>query len=70
MAIMSLKKLEKWKINEGKRIESLSNRKLLDETLELAAGDDYDGCFTTRGRIVFDLLQTELECRLSEWLRG
>jgi hypothetical protein len=67
---MSLKKLEKWKIDEGNRIESLSNRQLFDETLELAHGDDYDGCFTTRGSIVFDMLRTELECRLSKWLKG
>jgi hypothetical protein len=45
-------------------IEALSNDMLLEEVLNLAGGDDYDGCFTSRGRRDYERLLTELESRL------
>jgi hypothetical protein len=45
-------------------IEALSNEQLLEEVLDLAGGDDYDGCFTSRGWRTFERLKVELESRL------
>lgn len=52
---------------EEKRISQLDNRFLFEETLELASGDDYDGCFTAEGSIKFEMLQRELRDRLQDW---
>lgn len=54
--------------NETLRIANLSNAKLLEETLDLAQGDDYDGCFTRDGEVTFELLKNELTRRLENWL--
>lgn len=45
-------------------IKQLSNEELVDETLNLAGGDDYDGCFTDLGCELLDLLREELLSRL------
>jgi hypothetical protein len=58
-------KYEQEFINTAK---SLSNKDLLDSVLELATGDDYDGCFTTRGWNRYNIYVEELESRLSSWL--
>lgn len=52
---------------EEKRISQLDNRFLFEETLELASGDDYDGCMTPEGNITFEILQKELRDRLQDW---
>jgi len=42
---------------------------LLEETLSLAGGDDYDiGCFTVEGGREYELLINELNIRLKDWL--
>jgi hypothetical protein len=62
------KKIAKWKIEEEKRISLLSNSELLEETISLAGGDDYDGCFTVRGDFIYGKLYNELNKRLASWL--
>lgn len=57
-------KAAEFKEKEIKRIVELSNSSLLKETIELAPGDDYDGCFTPEGEVTFPLLLEELEKRL------
>jgi hypothetical protein len=49
---------------ETKRIAKLSNEDLLIETIELSAGDDYDGCFTPDGDASLEILKAELKRRL------
>ena len=44
-------------------IEALRDKELLEQTVQLAGGDDYDGCFTDYGAIIYDLLYTELADR-------
>lgn len=62
------KALETFRLKTIERISALSNRELYNMTFGLAAGDDYDGCFTQTGRIEYDVLRTELEMRLHSWL--
>ena len=59
-----MKKLYKWQEEMLARIETMSNEELLNETLGLAGGDDYDGCFTPKGQWEYDRLVEELEHRL------
>jgi len=59
----------KWRTEEFTRIKKLTNKELLDEVLQLAGGDYYDGDFTTRGRWTYYRLKEELEKRLGEWLK-
>lgn len=61
---MASKKELKWQVAEKTRVSALSNYSLLEETLSAAQGDDYDGCFTSRGQWTFDNLKEELESRL------
>jgi hypothetical protein len=60
---LSRRRSDRWR-----KIRGLSNAELLDETLRLAAGDDYDGCFTSFGRWEYEMLQAELRRRLEGWL--
>jgi hypothetical protein len=39
-------KILKWKSDFLESIEKIGNEELLEETLSLASGDDYEGCFT------------------------
>jgi hypothetical protein len=66
------KKLPKWYEKEVVRIKGLSNKDLLEATIHLAGGDDYDGCFTDRGVQEFGLLKEELSKRLvgAGWLEN
>lgn len=48
------------------KVKKMSNNALLDETLSLAAGDSYDGCFTREGEFEYETLQAELYSRLKE----
>ena len=57
----------KYKYEILEKIKRLNNKDLLEETLELAAGDDYDGNFTPRGRFKFENLLLELKGRLKHW---
>lgn len=51
------------------RISKMSNRELLDETMMLANGNDHDpGFWSELGAIEYNLLKTELELRLGDWL--
>jgi len=59
-----MKNKYKWQDEILARIENMSNEELLDETLCLAGGDDYDGCFTSRGSWEYSALTSELEKRL------
>jgi hypothetical protein len=56
--------LVKLKYNQFMDQISLSNKELLEKTLELAGGDDYDGCFTLLGRLEYDYYISNLEKRL------
>lgn len=57
-----------WAAREEARIVKLSNANLLEETLDLAGGDDYDGCFTRNGEVTYQILTSELKKRLAVWL--
>ena len=61
-------KLFNWQKEIIERVSRMSNLELLDETLSMAQGDDYDGCFTKRGAWEFDCLNRELRERLADWL--
>lgn len=64
-----MKKLKlKWELEFHERVLKMSNAELLEEVLCLAGGDDYDGCFTTRGAREYDILFMELNYRLEDWL--
>lgn len=55
----------KWSKTEiDNRVAAMDNATLVRETVFAAAGDDYDGCFTSMGEYEFDALQQELEKRL------
>ena len=56
--------LLKWQINYLQRIREMSNEDLLLETWDQAGGDDYDGCFTTRGQWEYNEIRKELISRL------
>ena len=45
-------------------IKKMTNLDLMEETLGLAGGDDYDGCFTPEGSVRFSALKQELSARL------
>lgn len=49
--------------------KKMSNDALLTAVIEQAQGDDYDGCFTERGRWEFAYLGVKLRERLSDWLK-
>jgi hypothetical protein len=59
-----MKKPYKWQIEILEAIKKMSNEELLTSTIFAAAGDDYDGCFTSRGEWEFAELQKELHQRL------
>lgn len=46
----------------------MSNEELLDEVLNQATGDDYDGCFTVKGLWEYRYLEGKLRERLASWL--
>jgi hypothetical protein len=56
----------KWKEEFLNQIKNYSNEELLWECLNLAGGDDYEGCFTDRGKWMYGELQVELQMRLIE----
>ena len=56
----------KWKQEFLTRVKTLPLGELAVETLQAAGGDDYDGCFTERGRFEFVVLRKELTSRLFE----
>lgn len=53
-----------YKRHVDKEISIMSNDKLLESYIELQGGDDYDGCFTTRGDVRFKAFSRELFDRL------
>lgn len=60
--------LLKWQKKHIERIESMSNSELLDEALELAGGDSWDGIFTKRGEWEYSAITLHLRMRLVDWL--
>jgi hypothetical protein len=56
----------KWQQRYIDYIRGLSDEKLLETVIYDAAGDDYDGCFTTKGRWMFAAIQEELFKRLPD----
>jgi hypothetical protein len=46
----------------------MSNKDLLNETIILARGEDWDGCFTAIGEFRFAVLEAELRKRLKDWI--
>lgn len=54
-----------WQKEVLEKISQLDNVDLLQETLALAGGDDYDGCMTERGGWEYQELQKELDSRLA-----
>ena len=58
----------KWQEDFISDVWHMSNKDLLNATLILAQGDDYDGCFTGRGEWKFNFLRAELDKRLGDWL--
>lgn len=71
MSILYMDKteLKRWQTKELERIAELTNKELLDEVLDLAGGDDWEGEFTAEGSWTYDKLVDELEKRLGEWLK-
>lgn len=63
-------KKKSWLINTDRReafvrnVLGYANGVLLEETIQLAGGDDYDGCFTEEGNWQYQVLKAELESRL------
>ena len=49
--------------------KTMSNKELLDEVLDQAQGDDYEGAFTERGRWEYEYLLGKLHERLADWLK-
>ena len=45
-------------------VKTLSNDELIARTLNLAGGDDYDGCHTHKGSYEYEQLLNELNKRL------
>ena len=48
--------------------KGMSNQELFDEVLSQAGGDDWEGCFTTKGFWEFEYLESKLRERLENWL--
>ena len=63
MTIVESKKFER---DERLRVKSIPIMDLLEQTIEMAAGDDYDGCFTPTGRILFNVYYDELKLRVQD----
>lgn len=59
---------EEFIASETKRISKLSNRVLYEETLALSSVGNYNGDFTDRGGITYNLLKKDLDSRLAAWL--
>jgi hypothetical protein len=59
----------KWKAKFEECITAMTNRELLDAVYEAAMENGYDGGFSTRMQVEYDLLRKELERRLDFWLQ-
>lgn len=57
-------KKRQWQIDEETRLDRLSTEALIAETIGMAAGDDWDGCFTKRGEIAFEAAQRLIDERM------
>lgn len=57
-----------WQKKVVKNERGMSNKKLFDEVLSRATGDDYDGEFTDKGRWEYNYLECKLRERLANWL--
>lgn len=64
------KPLSKKRADEVTRIQNLSNKALLEETIVAAGGDDWEGGFTSFGLFSFESLKDELNYRLSRWIES
>lgn len=50
--------------NYKSQVKLLNNNELFDEYTSLAGGDDYDGCHTKHGLVVWNLVADEFKRRL------
>jgi len=64
------KKPLKWQREYMDWVGGLSHAALLAEVLDAAGGDDYDGCFTSRGSWKYGILVCALTAKLHKggWL--
>lgn len=60
-------RLEKDQKDFKYHMATLSNLQILEDTIDLGGGDDYDGCFTTEGQWKFKMLKQELTNKLIEF---
>jgi len=60
--------LKAWQKEIAEREKKMTNRELLDEVLDQAGGDDWDGAFTDKGKWEYEYLIKMLEKRLEGWL--
>ena len=58
--------ITKWQQAIIEREQKMSNKELLDEVINQAGGDDYDGCFTQQGLWEFEYLEGCLYRRLAD----
>ncbi len=56
--------LPQWQQEYACEVKLMDNQTLLQRTLWDAVGDDYDGCFTTKGLWKFKFLLEEVNVRL------
>jgi len=54
----------RWERETQQWIAQMDNGELIEETIELANGDTYDGCFTSRGLWELKCMRAELRRRL------
>lgn len=59
----------KWKEELLERLRKVSNKDLYEWLLNIASGDDYDGCFTASGEWEYEQVKLEFEKRLTDWLK-
>lgn len=54
------------KANWTAQVQRLSNEELLEEYRYFSGGDDYDGCYSGGGEVVWEAVQEEFYKRLTE----
>lgn len=60
-------KLFKWQEAYFDVLSRMTNEEMLDEYTYLSGGDDYDGCYTNRGRWKYKKIDEELKKRLTAY---
>lgn len=57
----------KWQEEYLAHLKESTNKEILDEYTYLSGGDDYDGCFTTKGAWQYEKLSKEFITRLKAY---